>query len=473
VAYFFPPIAASGAMRPLGFCRNLEAFGWQSWVISTTPECAFPPHPMDHELERRLPRTVLVDRVPYVNPLKQILAWRNQWFPVLSGGGFERSAAEVEGSGVPAPQGTHGVGHLKNLILDWGFEFPDPQAAWFTAVIQHVLSERCRGRPHAVLATANPWTSLLVGRALSRHFDVPLLIDFRDPWSSNPYSPYRSAFLSHRARRLEEAVCREAAWVITNTDELRARMISDYPNISSKCVSLTNGYDSETLGLKSEAGISRGECSKEALPAAGNGYELCHFGTVYGKRSPMSLLRAIYELQAEGHLAPQEVRLRFIGTWDHVGRECDELAQALEKKGFLKREPPIVHELCIGQMKQASVLLVLQPDSPLQIPAKIYEYVAVGRPLLLIGGEGATANLVRRHRLGVSCSSQVGAIKSMLMQVVKGELILAPPHQDDVARFDYRTLTGQLAQLLDSCSSQSAEATHSSSRYAKHNRYTA
>jgi hypothetical protein len=463
VAYFFPPIAASGAMRPLGFCRHLESYGWQPWVISTTPSAAYPPHPVDNELQRRVPPTVLVDRVSYVNPLKYVLAWRNRWLNRPRDVGFERSIKNGNGQAVSGNAGM--LCYIKNLLLDWGFEFPDPQAAWFTAVIRHVLAMKTRPRPDAVLATANPWTSLLVGRALARHFDVPLLVDFRDPWSSNPYSPYRSIFLARRARRLEEAVCRDAAWVITNTEELRARMTADYPAIESKCVSLTNGYDAETLGLKHEGGAS--DCG-HASETAAEGYELCHFGTVYGKRSPQSLLRAIQELRSEGLLAPHQIRLRFIGTWDHVGLECDELAAVLEKDGFLKRDPPVAHEECVSQMKQSSVLLVLQPDSPLQIPAKLYEYVAVGRPLLLVGGEGATANLVRRHRLGVSCPSQVAAIKNMLMQVINGALILAPPHPDDVARFDYRALTGQLAELLNACSARDAERTRSDNRYAGH-----
>ncbi|MFZ1504954.1 MAG: hypothetical protein WAS50_17475, partial [Nitrospira sp.] len=65
VAYYFPPVAASGAMRPLGFCRNLPAFGWQPKVLTTTPECVYPVHQVDEKLGARVPDTVEVIRVPY------------------------------------------------------------------------------------------------------------------------------------------------------------------------------------------------------------------------------------------------------------------------------------------------------------------------------------------------------------------------------------------------------------------------
>ncbi|MBI4000608.1 MAG: glycosyltransferase [Nitrospira defluvii] len=450
VAYYFPPIAASGAMRPLGFCRHLQAFGWQPWVVTTTPDSVFPPHPVDQELRRRLPQTIDVDLVPYADPLKRVIAWRNRW---LSPRAMAASEAvplrQVETTQSPMhEQGT--LGFLKDVVLDWMFEFPDPQCAWMRAVVKHFLGTGVARRPQVVLATGSPWTGLLVGRALARHFDVPLIVDYRDPWTSNPYSPYRSSFLSVKAKKIEQAICQEAAWVIANTEELRHRMVSDYPEIANKCVTLTNGFDRETLGLLSENGASSGNNSGQSRFA--NGYEICHFGTVYGKRSPFALFQAIRQLHEEGRLSAQHIRLRFIGTWDHVGRECDLLAQDLEKLGFVKREPPVPHEACVRQMKSADVLLVLQPDSPLQVPAKIYEYVAVGRPLLLIGGEGATANFVQRHQLGVSCANQVGPIRDLLTQLIGGTVVLSAPTQENVARFDYRSLTRELAHLLESSS---------------------
>ena len=116
----------------------------------------------------------------------------------------------------------------------------------------------------------------------------------------------------------------------------------------------------------------------------------------------------------DGRLKPDAIRLRFVGGWDPLTKSVSDWQSSLEQHGFLRREPAISHSLCLAEMKRSSVLLVLQPDSPLQVPAKIYEYVATGRPLLLIGGEGATANLVNRHALGVSSPNQVESIKALL-----------------------------------------------------------
>ena len=101
-------------------------------------------------------------------------------------------------------------------------------------------------------------------------------------------------------------------------------------------------------------------------------------------------------------------------------------------------------------MARADLLLIFQPGFPLQIPGKIYEYIASRRPLLIIGGEGATGNLVERYRLGACCLNQVAAIKSLLLKFINGQIDIVPPMDADVDRFHYRSLTGELANILDS-----------------------
>lgn len=241
----------------------------------------------------------------------------------------------------------------------------------------------------------------------------------------------------------EALACGFASHVIANTEELRERLIREYGELRDRCTWIPNGFDREVLMPR------QGTEGHTDATSMGRGYELCHFGTVYGKRTPRILLQSVWELFRDGHLKPDVIRLRFVGEWDATDQECERLAVDLEKQGFLRREPPISHSACLREMQRSSVLLVLQPDSPLQVPAKIYEYVATGRPLLLIGGEGATANLVTRHALGVSSPNQVARIKSLLLELASGKQQLIPPDASRVNRFEYRSLSGELASVLD------------------------
>jgi glycosyltransferase involved in cell wall biosynthesis len=321
------------------------------------------------------------------------------------------------------------------------FAFPDPQCAWLKPALKFAKSMPSSEVPDVVFATGGPWTSLVIGRQLAQFWKLPFVADYRDPWISNPYVTFGSERLNERARQLEKGVCEAAARVITNTYELRERLVKDYPAIEKKSLTITNGFDPDSFSI--------GAGKSNRPHAANNRLEICHFGTVYGKRTPEVLLGVLLELHRAGQVDGRKLCFRFVGAWEVTGRECEDLAQSLEKVGLLERCPPVSYHACLQQMSQADALLVIQPGSPLQIPGKIYEYVATRRPILLIGGEGATANLVQRHRFGLTTSNHVDHVRRLILDLVEGRQSLSVPGFEEVERFNYQTLTGQLAKVLD------------------------
>lgn len=437
-------------MRPLGFCRNLPEYGWQPQVLTTTPECVYPTHQVDEKLGERVPATVEVIRVPYTDRLQQLLHYREKIRGIIRRRiSRDREQREPKTPGDPlAAQATANRAPVKDFLLDWVFAFPDRQCAWYAPAVRNFQDLQENDVPDVIFSTGGPWTNFLVGAALAERFKRPLVLDYRDPWNCNPYYSFSSPVLTRKSKMVEAQVCRAASRVIANTAELRDRLIREYSEIHDRCIWISNGFDRDILATGQPF---EGLSDVGTRPA---GYELCHFGTVYGKRTPRVLLQAVWELFQEGHLKPEAVRMRFVGGWDATDRECDRYAVDLEKQGFLRREPPMSHSMCVREMKRSSVLLVLQPDSPLQVPAKIYEYIATGRPLLLIGGEGATANLVARHALGISCLNHLTSIKTLLIELAAGRQKLVPPDAQNVSRFEYRSLTGEVAAVLDAASSE-------------------
>jgi hypothetical protein len=432
-------------MRPLGFCRNLPGHGWQPQVLTTTPDCIYPAHRVDEKLGERVPATVGVTRVPYTDRLQQILQCRERLRGVFQKGVAQEREKRSKKNQVDSLAVKPGAvrANVKDFLLDWAFAFPDRQSAWYAPAVRQLRRIDEREIPDVVLATGGPWTSFLVGCTLAKQFNRPLVLDYRDPWNCNPYYSFSSQVLTRKSQSAEAQVCRTASRIIANTEELRDRLVEEYGELRGRCFWIPNGFDRDIL-TPEHASEGKSEAASIAL-----GYELCHFGTVYGKRTPRVLLQAMWELFRDCRLKPEAIRLRFTGGWDTTDPECERYALNLEKHGFLRREPPISHSMCLREMERSSVLLVLQPDSPLQVPAKIYEYVATGRPMLLIGGEGATANLVHRHALGLSSPNQLSSIKTLLNELAAGKQKLVPPDAASVSRFEYRSLTGELAAVLD------------------------
>lgn len=453
IAYYFPPIAATGAMRPLHFCRYLRSYGWAVQVLATDLGSVLPPHAADRHLLDRISPDIEVTRIQHPNPIGRLLRVRERFSRLLARRKLSSSISLAGGRGGtpelaigPASVARAGLRFLLEAV--WGF--PDPQCHWYRPAVRALETMPLEKRPHIIVATGGPWTSLMVGWRLAKIFGVPFIADFRDPWSSNPCPPSSFPYLIRRSQKLEQTLCRDAVRIIANTEELRNDFIARYPEIRERCITITNGYDNVSnevyTGTSEE---DRGISTAAVDMPNGRMVEFCHFGTIYDNRNPHALLQAVHDLLADHAEIGRLIRLRFVGTWEVTNRQSEALAQELEQHGILRRDPPLSHTACLQEMKMAQILLVLQPEYRLQIPAKIYEYIASGRPIVLVGGEGATANLVSSHGLGQACVNDRQSIRKMLADIALGRISLSRAQGDRIEEFDYRVLTKRLATVLD------------------------
>jgi len=447
IAYYFPPINASGAFRSLGFCRYLGDYGWEPRVLAVDPKSVGSEFLVNTELCSQLPAALRVTRIGYTDPSALIdRAWAcvRKIFP-----------GKVMGSDVSSDQLKSNVRRGGSWPMQFLAEsrseierllsFPDPQRFWQYPAVRVGMKLMKEQPPSIVFATGKPWSSFLVGRTLARRFSIPLVVDFRDPWTRNPYAQSVTPRWRAKAGRIEEEICAGATRVVTTTPELREQFKNDYPGWADKFVTITNGFDDQRdLGSQ----LAEQCYSREAS------LELCHFGTLYGQRDPMPLLLAVRELVQQERINRSQLRINFIGDWLINDQTCNLLAQELEGRGLIRRVQPVARETGLSLMRTADALLVIQPASPLQVPAKIYEYVASGRPMLVIGGEGATASLVEGYQLGHCYLNNVAALKALLSDLISGVTELTPPQTKDTACFHYRNLTAQLANLFDSVLSE-------------------
>jgi hypothetical protein len=81
--------------------------------------------------------------------------------------------------------------------------------------------------------------------------------------------------------------------------------------------------------------------------------------------------------------------VNFVGSTPTIG-ECArqfDLADVVTFIDFMK------YEECVDLLYRSDVLLPFAQGQPLQIPTKLYDYIAVGRPILVFAEDGATADL--------------------------------------------------------------------------------
>lgn len=426
ITYAFSPAAYSGVHRVLHLARFLPRFGWQP-IILTVKEGNY--GLIDPTLERHVPAEMLVHRTAsFELPSRRKIVARPaaeqaNWIDRLADGGSSPGSAWRA---------------VKETILTTMF-IPDEKAGWIPPALMAGL-RICRSESiDAIFSTAPPFSAHVVALLLKKVTGKPWVADFRDPWSQNPF--VRRPWLSRKAIDiLERKVLAETGLNLINTEPMRQLFLRKHADIGpQKFVTLPNGFDPQDFeGL---------------APERFNRFTITHAGNFYGYRTPRPFLLALRNWLRKTNLAASEVQVIFIGAGE-VNLMAEVKTLGLE--AFVKVFGFLPHRECLRYLKGSDLLLVVTGSgegSHVFIPAKVYEYLGAGRPILTLAPPGACSDLVRSTRTGIVLPpDDVEAIErglSDLFLAYKAGALTYDPLVDEVEKYRSDRLAGRLASLLD------------------------
>ena len=402
IAYHFPPLAgSSGIQRTLRFVQQLPRHDWQAAVLSTR---ALAYERSDADLDAEIPRGTVVAR-----------AWALD------------SARHL------AVAGRH-IGATAR---------PDRWVSWKFDGVRHGLRLIRELRPAVLWSTFPIATAHLIAAALQRRTGLPWIADFRDPMAQADYPPDPKTWASYKD--VEEQAMRQARWCVFTTPSAAQIYRDRYPEAASRIVVVENGYDEESFSSLPD------DCS--ALnPGC---VTLLHSGIVYpDERDPTPLLAALRLLRERGCAAAATLQLRFRASVH------DALLHRLAAEHGVADQvevlPAIGYRDALAEMSRADGLLIMQAaNCNAQIPAKLYEYLRTGRPIVgLTDPAGDTAGALRAA--GIDCiaplddAAQIATtLAAWLQALAEGRAPRASAAATAAA--DRRTRSAELARLLDRC----------------------
>ena len=128
------------------------------------------------------------------------------------------------------------------------------------------------------------------------------------------------------------------------------------------------------------------------------------------------MLQAIGKLKQSGVLTSKNYQLELVGdVRDHEKQMIEDLSIS----DLVVLTPAVSHSECLERLKASDVLLLVQTDAPLCVPGKLYEYIAIGKPIFTLATDGATTELVNREHLGVCCDpTSITQIEASLTQIL-------------------------------------------------------
>src|SRR5207302_9277319 len=184
-------------------------------------------------------------------------------------------------------------------------------------------------------------------------------------------------------------------------------------------------------------------------PDPRNGWEVLHAGALYYGRNLSSFLEAAARLVDADPEFARDFRLTLMGTLDASASaelRRTQLADYVHVRGQHD------HASTIRAMRSADALLLVAnttPGAEATVPGKLFEYLAIGRPVLAVAPpDSSSADVLEQTGGGwLAPAGKPEAIASVLSQAFYERSRGADPRQ--VARFDRRVLAGELARAFD------------------------
>jgi hypothetical protein len=382
ISYYAPPVGMAGAMRMTKFAKYLPHFDWQPYIL-TTKSIAY--YHYDYEL---------------LNDLKDIPILRSESLDIAR----ISYLLKIPTSAIKI--GTGKLSLLTNFIL-----FPDAKILWKPFAYRLGCKIIEHEKPDVIWATAPPFSTLLIAQSLKQRYQLPLILDFRDPWPTGfvvPPNPHRKRLINLRNELLRNSD------IVTVVNQITADQMK-YP----KAHVIENGFDPDDF---------------KSIPSPLKGFNIIYTGSVWENIKEL-------ETVADAISAIKDAKLVLAG-------KCDKSSLAKIKKynnvDYLDTLP---HSETTAIMKSASLLLYISKPNQI-VGIKLYEYLGAGQPVIGVCNECNEAmRIIEHHRVGLTVSCNKDEIRHAVMMAVQNKFPYSPI---DLEHFNRINQAEKLAGLMNS-----------------------
>lgn len=437
-AYYFPPLSGSGVFRSIKFAKYLPLFGWEPTVISTDR----PPEGWkfsDSSQLAEIPEGMEVVRIPDgISTGRETSLGQARVQAIL---GFLRDVLRFspEADRIFSQMSQNREGIMRLLT------FPCGALSWAYDTVQYIEENIDLDRFQVIYTTSGPYSAHLIGFYLKQKYGIPWVADYRDPWTFNPYGANYNPSnpIQKLLFELESVLLRGADCNLTIEDSLISSYVQHFKLEPEKIISITNGYD--------EADFAALKVPQRRMDK----FTINYSGLIYtNTQSIVPLLKAVQQLINEKKVDPQKIRFRLVGI---AAQDNTAIVNQLGLTQIFEYTGYVSHRQALQSNFDANLLLLLVGDDEKCKPVysgKFFEYLRSGQPILALAPKGGAVDQVLQEsgHGEAMLSTQIPKIKAMILQEYQKwargeqqELL----HSPVIERFERKTLTKQLAEVLE------------------------
>ena len=447
ISYHFPPSAAVGGKRMVNFATRLRLLGWEPEVLTIPDDRA-------EQVDRARLRDV--EGLPiwkasvlptFIGVLTSIVRIRRRRSNTRAASSTVRAAAAdapPQPSARPAHAGTRRwpagetlVARMRRWVMSFAL-LPHGEKGWYLPATLRAAAIIRRQRVGWFMTSCPPYSVHLIGLTVRLLTRARWVADFRDPWmTTGSKRLYPTSAVSLAVERwLERQVVQRADLVVFNVARLRDAYAARYAHVGSdKFVFVPNGI--AAIGVP-------------ATPAEKfDRFTICYTGSLYVGRSPAPLFAALAKLITEGAVGAGGVTVKLVGQCRTIdGVPTDAVVRSYGLQSIVEVVDAVPYAEAFDMVRRSHIALLLAPNLPYQIPAKVYDYLAAGTRILAIAEEGGTADLLQETQSGRAFRPEdVDAIADFLRAELSAGRA-GSGRSEGLARYDAKRVAEELAGHL-------------------------
>ena len=422
ISYYWPPGSGAGVQRWLKFSKYLRDFGWEP-IIYTPHNPEYPE--ADSSLEADIPEGTQVLRQKIWEPY--------QLYKCFSG----RKQSEKIQAGFLSENKEPGLSDRIATWLRGNLFIPDARKYWIKPSVRYLTGWLKENHIDAMVSTGPPHSMHMIALGLKERTGIPWLADFRDPWTQIDF--YHHLMLTRwadaRHKHMEAKVLCQADRVVTVSPGCAEGLKA----ISGRSVEvITNGYDPDDF--------------MDVPDFDYQFFSITHLGSMNADRNPENLWAALAALIEGDPLLKEKLKIRLIGKTDIS------VIKNLTRLGLLRyteQRPFLPHQEAIRQAANSAILLLALNNTPNVMgiaPGKMYEYLAMKRPILAIGpANGNAADIISETNSGYTLpfndtETMINVLKKWINKYQKRTLCMENQHTE---RYTRERLCEQVADRLN------------------------
>ena len=359
ITYYWPPAGGPGVQRVLNIVEHLSEFDWEPIILTVkTPSAPA----IDESLLSRIPQNCKVYRTRTSEPFTA--------YKKLTG----RKTEDALPKNVSLDKKTSLSERLSRWIRANIF-IPDARKGWKRFMVKEGLKIIENENPDIIFSTSPPHSLQLGAKRLAQKSGIPWVADLRDPWTEAYWETQmpKTARSKKKNLKYEEDVLNTASQITTVGKGIQ-KLIQK--KTTQPVSVIYNGYRDHNNGfLTSEY------------------FEIVHLGNLGPMQSCHELIEAVTLLPKA---KKEKLRLVFIGTLaDEYKATLDIIPDInVEYVDFLP------YSEMIFRARSASMLFLPRLNSSYSkslISAKLFDYLALRRPILAIADKGSDIEDILQH----------------------------------------------------------------------------